>query len=67
MPDMMGRPPRAAPVTNSPVYWFVVLEQAKQDFDFERAARALRELERLGVRVSYFRPRGPRKRSDYAA
>lgn len=40
---------------DSPVAWFVVLECARQDRDFRRAAQALQELDRLGVRVKYRR------------
>ncbi len=38
---------------NSPVAWFAVLERAKQYSDFELAAKAKQELERLGVTVKY--------------
>jgi hypothetical protein len=38
---------------NSRVAWFVCLERAKADNDFERAAQAKRELQRLGVEVRY--------------
>ena len=38
---------------DSPVVWFVVLERAKKDNDFDLAARAKQELERLGVIVNY--------------
>ena len=38
---------------DSPAAWFVVLERARQTNDFDLAARARRELERLGVRVTY--------------
>ncbi len=38
---------------NSPVAWFVVLEQARQKKDFETAAKAEQELRRLGVIVKY--------------
>ena len=38
---------------NKPVAWFFVLERARQTHDFELAARAKRELERLGVTVKY--------------
>lgn len=40
---------------DSPVAWFVVLERARQDNDFERAAQATQELKRLGVTVRYAR------------
>jgi hypothetical protein len=33
--------------------WFVVLEQSRQANDRERAARAIKELARLGVTVAY--------------
>jgi hypothetical protein len=33
--------------------WFVVLERARMDHDFARAAQAVRELQRLGVIVTY--------------
>jgi hypothetical protein len=44
-----------------PTYWFAVLESALERGDLERAADAQRELNRLGVRVSYERlaPKGP--------
>jgi hypothetical protein len=38
---------------NEPTYWFAVLEIARQKGDFERAAEAQRELQRLGVYISY--------------
>ena len=38
---------------NSPVAWFVVLERARKNNDFGLAAKAKRELERLGVIVKY--------------
>ena len=43
---------------DSRVAWFVCLERAKADNDFERAAMAKRELERLGVKVLYRKLRG---------
>jgi hypothetical protein len=42
--------------TDSPVYWFVVLHQARDSGDFATAAQAVRELERLGVSVIYRAP-----------
>lgn len=45
---------------DSPVAWFAVLERAKQTGDFATAARAVAELERLGVKVKYQKPTGPR-------
>jgi hypothetical protein len=47
----------AADYADEPTYWFAVLEIARERGDFERAAEAVRELERLGVRVWYERPR----------
>jgi hypothetical protein len=41
------------PEQDEPVYWFVLLEKAVHRGDFDAAARAKRELERLGVSVSY--------------
>jgi len=38
---------------DSPAAWFVVLERAKRTNDFDLAAQAQRELERLGVKVTY--------------
>ena len=38
---------------DSRVAWFVCLERAKADNNFERAAQAKRELQRLGVEVRY--------------
>jgi hypothetical protein len=43
---------------DSPVAWFAVLERAKLTHDFARAAYAVQELERLGVRVKYQKPKG---------
>ena len=40
---------------DSPVAWFAVLERARETNNFERAAEAQRQLERLGVRVAYKR------------
>ncbi len=42
---------------DSPVAWFAVLERARQSNDFETAAKARQELERLGVKVKYATPR----------
>ena len=38
-----------------PLYWFAVLEQALDVGDLEAAAKAQRELRRLGVKVTYRR------------
>jgi hypothetical protein len=45
---------------NTTVYWFFVMEEAKDRGDFELAAQAKRELARLGVRVVY----GPPSKSE---
>jgi hypothetical protein len=44
-------------VKKSPIYWFALMEGAKDEGDFDTAARAKREREQLGVLVTY-RPRG---------
>lgn len=36
-----------------PTYWFAILEIARERGDFDQAAKAKRELQRLGVHVSY--------------
>lgn len=41
---------------DSPTTWFAVLERALRTGDFDLAARAKRELERLGVTVTFDRP-----------
>jgi hypothetical protein len=43
------------PVTDWPLYWFAALEKAVGAGNFEAAARAVRELRRLGVDVTYRR------------
>lgn len=45
---------------NSPVYWFVRLENAREHENHERAAQAIRELRRLGVDVR-FKPQGGKR------
>jgi hypothetical protein len=42
-------------VRDSTVYWFTILEVARERGDFVTAAQAQRELQRLGVRVRYGR------------
>ena len=39
------------------VYWFVILDSARERDDFEAAAEAKRQLERLGVRIAFRRRR----------
>jgi hypothetical protein len=48
----LRRPPPEG-CRESRVFWFVMMEEARNRLDFEGALRAKRELERLGVRVSY--------------
>ena len=43
------------PVTDEPIYWFAILERALDRGDLDDAAHAKRELERLGVTVTYRR------------
>ena len=43
-------------VKNWPLWWFAQLEKAVEKGDHQAAAEAQRELDRLGVRVSYGRP-----------
>ena len=38
---------------NNPVVWFVVLERARRDNNFDLAAKARRELKRLGLIIKY--------------
>jgi hypothetical protein len=45
------------PERNEPVYWFILLEKAVHRGDFDEAARAKRELARLGVSVTHHQPR----------
>lgn len=40
-------------IKNSPIAWFYVLEDARREGDFERAAQAQRELRRLGIEIRY--------------
>ena len=41
---------------DSPTAWFAVLEVARREQDFERAAEAVRQLKRLGVIVRFTPP-----------
>lgn len=42
---------------DSPTAWFAMLERARRVEDYELAAKAKRELERLGVKVKWGQPR----------
>jgi hypothetical protein len=50
------RPPTSGDHCDHPTYWFALLEIAREHHDFEKAAQAIRELRRLGVRVIFKRP-----------
>ena len=54
-------------VADIPAYWFSIMEMAKESGDFELAARAKRELERLGVHITYRRPRPPKEARQHAS
>jgi hypothetical protein len=41
---------------DDPAVWLLLLERGRRTGDFELAARAKRELERLGIYVTYRRP-----------
>jgi hypothetical protein len=58
----VNQPPHATDtVQNQPIYWFALLERAVSNGDHAGAARAQRELARLGVRVAYGRSGSARK------
>jgi hypothetical protein len=57
----------AGRIPSGPIYWFVVLEKALAVNDFEAAARAQEELDRLGVAVTYPRLRGCPERAEGVA
>lgn len=51
------RPTPTDDYTDEPLYWFAILDKAVQRGDHAAAAKAQRELGRLGVRVYYGRAR----------
>jgi hypothetical protein len=55
--------PASEPVRNWPLWWFAKLELAVERGDYQSAANAQRELERLGITVQY-RGRRPAKPSE---
>lgn len=57
----------ATPEKNQPVYWFVLLDTAIARGEYEAAARAVRELRRLGVRVQYPRLRRRQRQGGHHA
>jgi hypothetical protein len=50
------QPQSSAGASADVVAWFAVLENARHRADFNRAAEAQRELQRLGVKVTYTPP-----------
>jgi hypothetical protein len=56
-----------AAIKGKPLYWLVLLDQAVEVGNFEAAAEAQRELARLGVRVSYGRPKAQRQEECHVA
>lgn len=50
-----SKPKREADWRDCPTAWFSVLERARLEHDYERAAEAIRELRRLGVSVRFAR------------
>lgn len=50
---MADKPKTPCPPEQSPVAWFVMLENARVRNDFEGAANAVRKLRALGVDVRY--------------
>jgi hypothetical protein len=45
---------------DDPLTWLLILERGRQTADFALAARAQKELERIGVRVTYLPPIVPK-------
>ena len=39
--------------TESPTYWFAILDRARERNDYEKAAEAIRQLRRHGVNVTF--------------
>lgn len=54
----MTRPDRKKleQIADSPVGWFVALERARERNDIERAADAIKQLRRHGIKVEYLSP-----------
>jgi hypothetical protein len=57
-------PPSGLP--DSPTYWFAVMELARERGFLERAAEAIRHLERLGISVRYDAAKGRRHEPEGA-
>jgi hypothetical protein len=49
--------PDEPPVTDQPLYWFCILEQALDRGNLDLAAHAVKELKRLGIDITYRRTR----------
>lgn len=56
MPDPSPQKKRQDAASSSATAWFAVLERARRTDDYDLAARAQRELKRLGVHVKFKRP-----------
>lgn len=54
-------PEHVKSVTDSPVYWFAVLEKAVDSGNLEAAGQAVSQLRRLGVEVIYRSPAALRR------
>jgi hypothetical protein len=52
---------------DDPIVWLLLLERGRQTCDFELAARARRELSRLGITVTYKKPRKRRQPAEGVA
>jgi hypothetical protein len=61
MTETTATPPAGSTVTDQPIYWFCILEDAMDRGDHQAAAEAQRELARLGVRVAFGRPTARRR------
>jgi hypothetical protein len=57
----MGTNSKDTDATDSPTAWFAAMERARQTDNYELAARAERELKRLGVTVNWARRAGTSK------
>ena len=53
MVERAEKPPSNREASDCATAWFAVLERAREDNDFERAAEAVRQLRRLGVAVKF--------------
>lgn len=51
----MAKKRRPSPEKQQPIYWFAILDSARERGDFAAAAEAQRELEHMGITVRYRR------------